>query len=77
MAPKCCAAGAKKSVTSRASRHWALKALPGRAVAHPISLQLIGTNIEQVGRAAKDLENRIRQYEGVFDIRNSYERGTA
>ena len=41
-----------------------------------ISLQLIGTNIEQVGRAAKDLENRIREYEGVFDIRNSYERGT-
>jgi multidrug efflux pump subunit AcrB len=41
-----------------------------------ISLQLIGTNIEQVGRAAKELENRIRQYEGVYDIRNSYERGT-
>jgi multidrug efflux pump subunit AcrB len=41
-----------------------------------ISLQLIGTNIEQVGRAARDLEARIRKYEGVFDIRNSYERGT-
>jgi multidrug efflux pump subunit AcrB len=41
-----------------------------------ISLQLIGTNIDQVGRAARDLENRIRQYEGVFDIRNSHERGT-
>ncbi len=41
-----------------------------------ISLQLIGTNIEQVGRAAKALEDRIRGYEGVFDIRNSYERGT-
>jgi multidrug efflux pump subunit AcrB len=41
-----------------------------------VSLQLIGTNIEQVGRAAKELENRIRKYEGVFDIRNSYERGT-
>ncbi len=41
-----------------------------------ISLQLIGTNIEQVGRAAKSLEDRIRGYEGVFDIRNSYERGT-
>ena len=41
-----------------------------------ISLQLIGTNIEQVGRAAKELENRVRRYEGVFDIRNSYERGT-
>jgi len=41
-----------------------------------ISMQLIGTNIEQVGRAAKELESRIRKYEGVFDIRNSYERGT-
>jgi len=41
-----------------------------------ISLQLMGTNIEQVGRAAKELENRIRKYEGVYDIRNSYESGT-
>ena len=41
-----------------------------------VSLQLIGTNIEQVGRAANDLEERIRRYEGVFDVRNSYERGT-
>ena len=41
-----------------------------------ISLQLIGSNIEQVGRAAKDLEGRIRGYEGVYDVRNSYERGT-
>jgi len=41
-----------------------------------VSLQLIGANIEQVGRAARELENRIRNYEGVFDIRNSYERGT-
>jgi len=41
-----------------------------------ISLQLIGSNIEQVGRAARDLEGRIRGYEGVYDVRNSYERGT-
>jgi multidrug efflux pump subunit AcrB len=41
-----------------------------------ISLQLIGTNISQVGRAADELESRIRQYEGVFDVRNSYQRGT-
>jgi len=40
-----------------------------------ISIQLIGANIEQVGRAAKDLEQRIRGYEGVFDVRNSFERG--
>jgi multidrug efflux pump subunit AcrB len=41
------------------------------------SVQLIGTNIEQVGRAANELERRIRQYEGVFDIRNSHEQGTS
>ena len=41
-----------------------------------VSLQLIGANIEQVGRAARDLESRIRKYEGVYDVRNSYERGT-
>jgi multidrug efflux pump subunit AcrB len=47
---------------------------PGGGAA--ISLQLIGTNIDQVGRAASDLEQRIRQYEGVFDVRNAYESGT-
>jgi multidrug efflux pump subunit AcrB len=41
-----------------------------------ISIQLMGSDIEMVGRAAKDLENRIRQYEGVYDIRNSHEAGT-
>lgn len=40
-----------------------------------ISIQLIGTNIEQVARASRELERRIRLYEGVFDVRNSYERG--
>ena len=41
-----------------------------------ISIQLMGSDIEMVGRAAKDLENRIRRYEGVYDIRNSHEAGT-
>ncbi len=40
-----------------------------------ISIQLIGANIDQVGRAAQELEQRFRRYEGVYDIRNSYERG--
>jgi multidrug efflux pump subunit AcrB len=40
-----------------------------------ISLQLIGANIQQVARAAADLESRVRKYEGVYDIRNSFERG--
>ncbi|MDX1554979.1 MAG: efflux RND transporter permease subunit, partial [Xanthomonadales bacterium] len=40
-----------------------------------ISITLIGSNVERVARAAQELEQRIRGYEGVFDIRNSYERG--
>jgi len=40
-----------------------------------ISIQLIGANIDQVGRAAFEIEQRIRQYQGVYDVRNSYERG--
>lgn len=40
-----------------------------------ISIRLMGPNLETVINAAKDLENRIKQYEGVYDVRNSYERG--
>jgi len=42
-----------------------------------ISLTLTGSNIEQVARAATELERRIRLYDGVYDVRNSFERGTA
>jgi len=45
---------------------------PGAA----ISLQLMGPNYDQVIRAAKELQERIRGYEGVYDVRNSHERGT-
>ncbi len=40
-----------------------------------ISITLIGSNIETVARASQDLERRVRGYEGVYDVRNSYERG--
>jgi multidrug efflux pump subunit AcrB len=40
-----------------------------------VSLQLIGANIDQVARAAQELERRMAAYTGVYDIRNSYERG--
>jgi multidrug efflux pump subunit AcrB len=40
-----------------------------------ISLQLIGANVDQVARASRELERRIRAYAGVYDIRNSFERG--
>ncbi|MCP4046243.1 MAG: efflux RND transporter permease subunit, partial [Gammaproteobacteria bacterium] len=40
-----------------------------------ISIQLIGANIKQVGRASQELAHRMQTYEGLFDIRNTYERG--
>jgi multidrug efflux pump subunit AcrB len=46
---------------------------PGGGAA--ISIQLIGASSEQVGRAAQELARRMATYEGLFDIRNTYERG--
>ncbi len=48
---------------------------PGHGPA--VSLTLTGSNIEQVARAATELERRIRLYDGIYDVRNSHERGTA
>lgn len=52
---------------------YSIAAGPGGGAA--ISLQLIGANIEQVGRASQELTRRMKTYEGLYDIRNSYERG--
>jgi len=41
-----------------------------------ISVQLIGPDIDQLAAASHELERRIRQYEGVYDIRNTFEQGT-
>ena len=41
-----------------------------------VSLTLTGSNNGQVARAAKELEKRIRQYDGIYDVRNSHESGT-
>jgi multidrug efflux pump subunit AcrB len=41
-----------------------------------VSLQLVAPSIEDSGRAAKELEQWLRQYESVYDIRNSLEHGT-
>jgi len=46
---------------------------PGGGAA--ISIQLIGANIEQVGRASQELTRRMKSYEGLYDIRNTFERG--
>jgi multidrug efflux pump subunit AcrB len=53
----------------------AIEGATGPGFGPSISFQLIGTDFSQVSLAANELESRIRQYEGVFDVRNSYERG--
>ena len=46
---------------------------PGGGAA--ISIQLIGPDSKQVARAAQELTQRMNAYEGLYDIRNSFERG--
>ena len=52
---------------------FSIAAGPGGGAA--ISIQLIGADIEQIGRASQELTRRLRTYEGLYDIRNTYERG--
>ena len=52
---------------------FSVAAGPGGGAA--ISIQLIGANIEQIGRASQELARRMSSYEGLYDIRNTYERG--
>jgi len=52
---------------------FSVAAGPGGGAA--ISIQLIGGNIDQVGRASQELTRRMKTYQGLYDIRNSYERG--
>jgi len=40
-----------------------------------ISIQLIGADVEQIGRAAIELTRRMQSYEGLYDIRNTFEGG--
>jgi multidrug efflux pump subunit AcrB len=40
-----------------------------------LSFQLVGRDLDQLRAAAAELERRIRNYNGTFDIRNSYEGG--
>ena len=41
-----------------------------------INFRLSGTNYQQMEMAAKELEDKLREYDGVFDIRNSFNRGS-
>ena len=42
----------------------------------PLSFQLFGDNYLALETAAKELENKLAQYDGVFDIRNSFSSGS-
>ncbi len=40
-----------------------------------LEFQFIGPDVEELELAAKELENKLAEYDGVFDIRNSYSSG--
>ncbi len=40
-----------------------------------LSFQLVGKNLVQLESAATELENAVRRFEGVYDVRNSYDGG--
>lgn len=56
-------------------KQLAFSAAAGPGGGAAISIQLIGASSEQVGRAALELTERMRSYQGLYDIRNSFERG--
>jgi multidrug efflux pump subunit AcrB len=41
-----------------------------------INFQLTGTDYEQIDKVASALETKLREYDGVYDIRDSYNRGS-
>jgi multidrug efflux pump subunit AcrB len=41
-----------------------------------LSFQLTGNNFETLEGAAKELESKLSEYDGIFDIRNSFSSGT-
>ncbi|MGB0514576.1 MAG: efflux RND transporter permease subunit, partial [Wenzhouxiangellaceae bacterium] len=40
-----------------------------------LSFQLVGRNLQQLESAAAELQRAVNQYEGVFDVRNSFDGG--
>lgn len=57
------------------AKQLAFSAAAGPGGGAAISIQLIGPDSDQVGRAAQELVRRMNGYEGLYDMRNSYERG--
>lgn len=41
----------------------------------PVNLRLMGANYQQLELAANDLQQKLTEYSGVFDVTNSYSRG--
>ena len=41
-----------------------------------INFQLTGISYEQIDKVASELETKLREYDGVYDIRDTYNRGT-
>lgn len=40
-----------------------------------LSFQLIGNNLDQLEQAASELESEVRQFDGTYDVRNSFDGG--
>ncbi len=58
------------------ARSFSIKGAGGPPTGPPISYQLVGRDFEQLKRAGSELEEKIRTFSGVYDIRNSFEGGT-
>ncbi|MDX1459542.1 MAG: efflux RND transporter permease subunit [Xanthomonadales bacterium] len=48
----------------------------GPSTGPSLDFRLVGRDVGQTARAAAELERRMRSYDGVYDVRNSHNRGT-
>ncbi len=57
------------------AKAFSIRGAGGPPQGPPISYQLVGNNYQQLLEAGQALEEKIRSYAGVYDIRNSFEGG--
>lgn len=58
------------------ARQLSFSAASGPGGGADLAFQLVGKNLEQLKFASAELEERIRSYDGVYDVQNSFEGGT-
>ncbi len=57
------------------ARQLSFQGVGGPGGGPSIAFQLVGDDVEQLGEAAARLEAKVREFDGVYDIRNSIEGG--